>query len=198
MAKYGDLTFNEVEALINKMGGIKAKNRFMQGELKLVETGFTQFGVFPIWERITLGMNSSAEEYLVAINSKKPIQKIEREILKQISVAQTPVEINLVRVNLKEDLEFQSDSRQSVIYSRAKHFGLEICPAEVLLVLALQESSRPKWSVGYVGLEPLAWDNSNWLLGLYGSVLEPTFSRHVTTASFTTLDNFVFVQPVKT
>lgn len=146
-----------VEAVFNKLGGVSGAERFLADELILVEKSSlkpvaVEARDFPLWRTLILGQHKSHGAYRKALESSGfRIGDYAGQILKKISVSQTPIEVDLVRLTVAE-LGFQNGARRDAIYARAIELGLELCPAEVgpALRLVYQE---PAYTV--VGMEPI-------------------------------------------
>lgn len=148
MAKHGELTLNEVEAVVNKLGGIEAVRSFLRGELsvKALERKFELF------KTLTLGLHKSPKDYRKALESAGfLIGDYASEILNKISVAKSKTEVDLVLATVAE-LGFKDGARRDAIYARALELGLELCPAEVGPALRLATKDSP-WIL--VGMEPI-------------------------------------------
>lgn len=105
-----------------------------------------------IWTTLTLGQYGSPNAYQDALESAGfRIGDYAGQILKKISVSQTPIELDLVRVTVAE-LGFKGGACRDAIYARAIELGLELCPAEVgpALRFIYQESADT-----VVGMEPI-------------------------------------------
>ncbi len=177
MAKHGDLTLNEVEAIVNKMGGIEAARRFLRNELvvKAVERSFKVF------KTITLGLHKTADAYRKALETDGyRIGDYAGQILKKIEVAQTETQVDLVVLTVAE-LGFKDGARRDAIYAKALEFGLQLCPAEVGPALCLVYKDQPRGEWLRIGMEPLAGsggylrvfvvgndDGDRWLYSSFG------------------------------
>ncbi len=146
-----------IEAVFNKLGGVTEAKRFLADELVLVDKSTHQpikieFRHFHLWRTLTLGQEKSPSAYRKALEKAGVhIGSYAGQILKMISVAQTPIEVDLVRITVTE-LGFRNGARRDAIYARAIELGLALCPAEVgpALRLVYQE---PHYTV--VGMEPI-------------------------------------------
>jgi hypothetical protein len=64
--KYGELTLGQVEALVNKLGGMEGVQRFLSGELLVSATA----KVWKTWKTIQLGTSlQTADDFRKAVKS---------------------------------------------------------------------------------------------------------------------------------
>ena len=170
--KYGELNLGQVEAIVNKLGGMEGVQRFLSDEfvVKMVEQSFT------IWKTITLGAYQSLSEYRKALKAYGyRIGDYADQILNKVKVNETEVQIDLVIMTVAE-LGFKNGAACQQIYDRAIELGLELCPAEVgpALRLAYQDQPYRKGlliamkpiaaSDGYLGVFGVGHDNDEWWL----------------------------------
>lgn len=152
--KYGELTLGQVEALVNKLGGMEGVKRFLSGEL-LVSAATK---VWKTWKTIKLGTGlQTADDFYKEI--KKVRVKIgdwANDILGKpiFTVAACEVEVELVVASVAE-LGFKSGATRKDIYVRAQELGLDLCPPEVGPQLRLQYMDQPggEWLV--IAMEPV-------------------------------------------
>ncbi len=194
--KYGDLTLGQVEAMVNKLGGMDGVKRFLSGEsvIKAVEHSFS------IWKTITIGLHKNAESYRKALKSCGfKISDWVNDILKKIVVSSVETILDLVILTVAE-LGFNNGATLQQIYDRAKELGLELCPAEVGLALCLAYLDQPygEWlqiamepitdSDGGVGVFHVAHDDDEQWLGMCWSSSDGVWNPD---------DQWVFVGPRK-
>lgn len=147
MSKYGHLTGNWYEALVNKMGGEARANAFVRDELILVPRN-----TIKIWDgdpfEVTLGGNCSIDfsSHLLGLGTSvansakkmlgmKSFMATEKTEEQQISVVVIDVGI----------LGFGGSSPlRSEVYRRAFGFGLDICPVETAPRFLMQFSKKLK------------------------------------------------------
>ncbi len=132
-----------------------------------------------IFKTLTLGLHRSPKAYRRALESAGfRIGDYASEILKKISVAKTPAEVDLVLITVAE-LGFKAGAHRGAIYARALELGLQLCPAEVGPALRLATKDSP-WIL--VGMEPITDSvgdpqvffvgtdrDDRWLDGNYGA-----------------------------
>ena len=153
--KYGKLTFGQVEAIVNKLGGMEGVKRLLSGEL----TVGTVEQVFQIWKTIKLGATGlkTAEDFRCALRDGNfRLSDWALDILAKpaFAVATEETTVDLVRVNVAE-LGFKKGARRDQIYDRARELGLELCPAEVGPQLRLQHKDQPSGEWLVIGMEPI-------------------------------------------
>lgn len=162
--KYNGLTLGQIEAIVNKMGGMEGVKRFLSGELMIKETE----NEFNVWKTIKLGTGlQTADDFRKALKDNGfNISDWASDILKKpaFTVATKEIELDLVVVSVAE-LGFKDGATREQIYTRAKELGLDLCPAEVGPQLRLQYKDQPnnEWLV--VGMEPIT--DSYGFLGLF-------------------------------
>lgn len=154
-----------IQDLVNKMGGETNIDRFLSGELVLVEKSnlkavVTEVRDFAIWKTVTLGLKKSPKGYLEALKRDGYcIGDYAGQILHNTGVSQTKVEVDLVVVTVGE-LGFNNSARRDKIYARAIELGFRLCPAEVGPALRLAYKDQPKGECLRIGMEPITvWDS---------------------------------------
>lgn len=152
--KYGELNLGQVEALVNKLGGMEGVRRFLSGELVVKELECQ----LKIWKTIKLGTGlKTADEFRKALKDKGfNISDWANDILGKsaFTVATEETEVDLVKVTVAE-LGFRKGVRRDQIYERAKELGLELCPPEVGPQLRLQCQDQPNGEWVLIGMEPI-------------------------------------------
>jgi hypothetical protein len=152
--KYGELTLGQVEALVNKLGGMEGVQSFLSGELLVTATA----KVWKTWKTINLGTGlQTADDFHKAF--KKAGMKIgdwANNILGKPAFTTTTceTEVELVLASVAE-LGFKDGATRKNIYIRAKEFGLDLCPAEVGPQLRLQYTDQPKGEWLVIAMEPI-------------------------------------------
>lgn len=155
--KYGKVTLGQVEAIINKLGGMEGVRRLLADELTVVEI---KKQAFAIWKTIQLGTGlNTADAFRGALNSGGLLigswadDLLSRPAFKK-SVATRKTECDLVVVSVA-DLGFKNGATREQIYNRAQELGLELCPAEVGPQLRLQYKDQPAGEWLLIGMEPI-------------------------------------------
>lgn len=142
--KYGELNFGQVEAMVNKLGGMDGVHRFLSGELVVKEPQHK----WEVWKTIKLGTGlRTAEHFMKDLTfSGCRIGYYAAEMLKKLefteSVAVRETNIELVNVSVAE-LGLKEKATTQEIYKRAQKNNLELCPAEVGPQLRLQYQDQP-------------------------------------------------------
>lgn len=196
--KYGELTLGQVEAVVNKLGGIEGVKRLLTGEMVFKE----KERQFKIWRTITLGLHIS-KEYCKVLNeayNTLPFRYLSWN-LRKILISQEAMEVDLVIVTGREmGFEGTVMVSRAAIYSRALELGLQKCPGEVGPALREQYPDQPLGEWVYIGMEPITYsDGESYLFSVgcnpSGLMLtvetgRPNYTRHP--------DNkWVFVRPRK-
>lgn len=152
--KYGELTLGQVEALVNKLGGMEGVQRFLSGELLVSATA----KVWKTWKTIKLGTGlKSAGDFRKAVkNAGMKIDDWANDILGKpaLVVAGSVTEVELVIASVAE-LGFKDGAIRKDIYVRAQELGLDLCPPEVGPQLRLQYTDQPKGEWLVVAMEPI-------------------------------------------
>ena len=150
--KYGELTLGQVEAVVNKLGGMEGVRRLLAGESVVKKAEFNT------WKTIKLGTGiKTADDFRKALKGNGfKIGSWADDILGKpaFTVLTEETEIDLVKVTVAE-LGFKKGARRDQIYERAKELGLELCPPEVGPQLRLQYSDQPNEGWIFVGMEPI-------------------------------------------
>jgi hypothetical protein len=166
--KYGELTLNEIEAVIDMLGGLDGVRRLERGELVVMVRDYL---FFPIWKTIKLGtgLRSSADfrKALLAAD-----HKISEEWAANIlgepahEVSRSESEVDLVNISVAE-LGFMDVTPRDQVYKRALALGLALCPPEIASQLLLQ-SSLPHNERLYIGTEPITNPQGHSLILVVG------------------------------
>ena len=157
--KYGEITFGQMEAIINKLGGMDGVQRFLSGEtiVKAIEK------TFKVWKTIKLGTHKDADALRNAL--KKDNFKISdwaNDIMGKSAFFVTSFEkkIQLVNVSVAE-LGFKNGATYKDICERAEELGLGLCPNEVGPQLRLQYQDQPKGEWLRIAMEPITDSDGN-------------------------------------
>jgi len=178
--KYGGLTLGQIEAVINKLGGMEGVRRLLSGEVFVKAVEY----VFPIWKTIKLGTGKTVGDFRNDLRrGNLKLGDWASDIIGKpaFTTATEETEVDLVRVAVAE-LGFKKGARRDQIYERANEFGLELCPAEVGPQLRLQYQDQPNKEQILIGMEPIivsdgtprafgieSLDSELWLSAYYGS-----------------------------
>ncbi|MFH1451015.1 MAG: hypothetical protein ABIF89_00170 [bacterium] len=167
--KYGELNLGQIEAVVNKLGGMEGVRRFLSGEL-VVEEAESQLKV---WKTIRLGTGlRTVDDFHRALgNAGFGTDFWTRDILSKptFMVATREIEVDLVKVTPAR-LGLRKGARRNLIYERAKDFGLELCPPEVGPQLCLQYQSQPDDKPLHIGMESIIGPNDNqFVFGIHYS-----------------------------
>jgi len=152
--KYGELNLGQIEAVVNKLGGMEGVKRFLSGEMviKKIERKFK------IWKTIKLGTSlKTTDDFCRALaDGEFKLSDWALDILgkSDFTVAAEESKVDLIKVTIAE-LGFKNGARCDQIYARAKELGLELCPAEVGPQLRLQYKNQPNGEWILVAMEPI-------------------------------------------
>jgi hypothetical protein len=179
--KYNELNLGQIEALVNKLGGMDGVHRFLSGEL-IVSTAAK---VWKTWRTLKLGTGlKTAADFRKALKTADcNIGEWGNNILGQpaFTVADKETEVELV-IASGTDLGFKGSATRADIYKRAQELGLDLCPNEVGPQLRLQYTDQPNGEWLLIAMEPITGsdgdlvvfrvsrddDGEQWLLGRYG------------------------------
>jgi len=149
--KYGELTLGQIEAIVNKLGGMEGVMRFLSGETMVT----APVRAWNTWKTITLGTHMSVNALRNAMKAAgNKISDLANYILGKTPLAKTETEINLVKVTVAE-LGFKDGAHYRDIIVRAKELGLDYCPAEVGPQLRLQYQDQPSGEWPRIAMEPI-------------------------------------------
>ncbi|MFH1129199.1 MAG: hypothetical protein V1686_00470, partial [Patescibacteria group bacterium] len=111
---------------------------------------------FPIFKTVTLGVHKSVEAYRKALSEAGfRIGDWASDILNKIKVSQNQVQLDLVKVTVK-DLGFVEATSLKQIYAKAKKLGLNLCPNEVGPALRLAYPDQPNGERIRIAMEPIS------------------------------------------
>lgn len=162
MIKYSELNLGQIEAVVNKVGGMGGVQRLLADELVVVEKLSlqpikTEPRDFALWKTVTLGLKKSPKDYHKALEKDGyRIGDYAGQILDKTEASQTEVEVDLVVVTVGE-LGFNEGARRDKIYARAIELGLQVCPAEVGPALRLVYKDQPRGEWLRIGMEPITY-----------------------------------------
>ena len=161
--KYGELNLGQVEAIVNKLGGMEGVQLFLSGELVLKEPEYQ----WKVWKTIKLGSGlKTADDFRRSLKDNGfKLGDWANDILGKpaFTVATEETEIDLVVVTVAE-LGFKNGATREQIYARAKERGLDLCPAEVGPQLRLQYKDQPTGEWLVIGMEPITFSVGSLLL----------------------------------
>lgn len=152
--KYGELNLGQIEAIVNKLGGMESVGQFLRGELvvKAVERAFK------VWRTIKLGTGpTTADDFRKALKASGcRISDWVNDILGRLAftASSKEQELDLVVVSVAE-LGFKNGTARKDIYAKAQEIGLTLCPAEVGPELRLQYKDQPVGEWLYIAMEPI-------------------------------------------
>lgn len=164
--EYNELNLGQIEAIVNKLGGMEGVQRFLSGETVVK----THEKTFTVWKTIKLGTIKNADDFRKAL--KKAGFKIGNwgnDILDKpaFTVASSEEEIQLVNLSVA-DLGFKNGATYKDVCAKAKELGLELCPNEVGPQLRLQYKDQPKGEWLRIAMEPIT--DSDGHLHVFGVV----------------------------
>jgi len=161
--KNNDLTLGQIEAIVNKLGGIDNAMRLLRGEMRVLQKDL------PVWKTIQIGAGiESLDTYLHALEQKN--MKLTREgeqFLKQeasfFDTEFASVEVDLVLVSAKS-LGCDTFSTYTHVVETAFEYGLEYCSMAAALELRLQYSDQPCFNVVETVMRPVTVEGKDIVL----------------------------------
>jgi hypothetical protein len=149
------ISAEEMNALLKRMGGEAGLQRFLRGELALVEAEKRDF---PVWKTLRLGAHKTAADYSKALKaganrSGDWVLNYLGQPAFQCARQETDVDLTLVSVG---DLGFEKGALYSQVVERALALGLELCPAEVGPALRLAYGDQPRGERLIIATKPSA------------------------------------------
>jgi len=158
--KYGEITFGQMEAIVNKLGGMDGVQRFLSDELVVS----TSAKVWKTWRTVKLGTGLKiANDFRKAIKqSGMEISEWGNDLLGKsaFTVSSEEVEVELINVSVAE-LGFKYKATYKDICVRARELGLDLCPNEVGPQLRLQYNDQPKDEWLLVAMEAITDSNGS-------------------------------------
>ncbi|OGY90598.1 MAG: hypothetical protein A3B30_00110 [Candidatus Komeilibacteria bacterium RIFCSPLOWO2_01_FULL_52_15] len=152
--KYGELNLGQIEAVVNKLGGMDGVERFLSGEtvVKMLDR------VFPTWKTIKLGTHKDALALESALKDADfQILDWANDIMGKpaFTLASEETSIDLVTATVAE-LGFTRSSGYNAICGRIRELGYELCPAEVGPQLRFQYKDQPLGKLLVIAMEAIA------------------------------------------
>ena len=194
MSKYGHRPINWFKAIVNKIGGEDAADRFLRGELTIrVMENF-----FPVWKTLILGRPVSVNVYRAIMSANDcRMDHYTSQMLDKVIVSSAETEVDLVNISVA-DLGFRYGAIYAAICTRAKDFGLERCPAEVGLNLRLEYTDQPYGESLHVAMKAITdWSDRLAIFKVVcdGDIRRLDASNGDPGGVWGDNDRFVFVQP---
>ena len=137
-----NLTAGQLNAIVKKLGGEAGAQRFLRGEVMVVET---QPRGLPTWKTVKLGVFKTADAYRKALEQgRRRSGEWVNDFLGQpaYTCAREETDVDLVVLSV-EDLGFKKGALYSQICEKALAAGLDLCPAEVGPALRLAYDDQP-------------------------------------------------------
>jgi hypothetical protein len=150
-----NLTAGQLNALVKKLGGEAGVQRFLRGELTVVESPRR---VFPVWKTVKLGVYKTAEAYRAALEASKHrcgewVTDLFGKPACHCASEETDVDLAVVSV---DDLGFKQGALYSEVCEKAQTLGLELCPPEVGPALRLAYGNQPRGERLIIATTPFA------------------------------------------
>ncbi len=150
-----NLTAGQLDAIVRKLGGEAGVQRFLRGELTVVETRPREF---PVWKTIRLGVHKTADAYRKALEvSKYRCGEWVTDLFDKPAChcAEQETDVDLVVLSV-DDLGFKQGALYSQICEKALAAGLELCPPEVGPALRLAYENQPRGERLIIATKPFA------------------------------------------
>lgn len=149
--KYGQLTMGQIEAVVNKLGGMEGVQRLLAGDLMITELA-ERFKPME-WRRIVLGVRDSWDAYRASCESAGVIGEDLRRYFPSHKISTVPREVVLTVVSGAQ-LGFSRPAKRAAIIARAESVGVRTCPGEVALVLSMAYLDQPPHEVLTIATDP--------------------------------------------
>ncbi len=141
--KYPKLNLGQMEAMVNKLGGMAGVSHFLSGASSVITTT-SLYKKFTTWKTVEIGKYSEEEYYEMLKNVCSGKNSVTAKSLSHIIfLASKHKNVDLALVS-NIDLGFNSSTTQKEIYERALSLGLKFCGIEIALALRLQYLDQPK------------------------------------------------------
>lgn len=162
--KYGDMTLGQVEALINKLGGMEYVKGILSGKFVV----HLSKRIWNTWKVLPFDPDKkTVQDFRYAITSAGiKITNTANQMLDRIFIRQIFEKVDLVMLSVS-DFGFKHNPTRKEIYIRAQEFGLHFCPPETALFLCLhylQTQPKDTWLV--IGMDPIEVNNCLYLFGV--------------------------------
>lgn len=150
-----NISAEEMKALMKRLGGEAGLQRFLRGELTLVEARPREF---PLWKTVRLGAHKTAADYSKALEAgrNRSVDWVINYLGQPaFECARQEKDVDLAVVSVGE-LGFVQGALYSQIVERALALGLELCPAEVGPALRLAYEDQPRGEKLIIATSPSA------------------------------------------
>ncbi len=195
-SKYPGVKNGQVEATINKMGGLSMLNCFLSGKLNLE---------WVVWKTITLGSNNARPGDYPARLESRPCWLGDQFIGKRYvcEALAKIVTISVGKIDLVKltgtDLGFSGGGvSRAKICNQAMTFGLQMCPWAVAPELVLQFTREEEGEYACIAMEPIlgqcVFNVANWWRSVPCRL---ELAESSDGSMFSTLIPWVFVKPKK-
>lgn len=148
--KYGELNLGQVEAIVNKLGGMEGVQRILSSEKELRKP-------FVGWKTIKLGTYKNVDAIKKSLTKKGfKIRNWADDLLNKPAfvLGSLQEEIQLINVSV-DDLGFKKGAYYKDICARARELDLVLCPKETGPQLRLQYKNQPKGECLRIAMKPI-------------------------------------------
>ena len=163
--KYNDMTWGQMEAVVNKLGGMDGIHRLLTGE-NVVQLPTSRD--WKVWKTIQLGTHKDVPTLLRAMKDEGvKVSDDSNDIMgkPEFTLASEATDIQLVRVTVAE-LGSPKGAHRDTIYECAQQLGLSLVPAEVGPQLRRQDKDQPRGEGLLTAMEPIT--GSDGSLSVFG------------------------------
>lgn len=141
--KYAGVNNGKVEAAINMLGGMDGVRDLLAGKVSVLSAT-----LFNAWKTLDIDGTAKIEN---EDGSAMQVDYLVRNCRRKVS---SSVRVNLFRVSCA-DLGFKDGATRKELLGVAKKYGLELCPAEVGLVLREGYKDQPKGESLHIATEAI-------------------------------------------
>lgn len=153
--KYGELNLGQIEAIVNKLGGMEGAMRFLRGELVVNATK----KVFQIWKTISVGGTDVKALLKQLKNNNCFVSDWAQDIMGKpaFKTSKDSHEVSFVKVQVK-DLGFTEMPTTVELFDcdRLAKYGLDLCDPEDAPHIRLADQEQPKGTWYWIAMEPIS------------------------------------------
>lgn len=137
--KYNNLTLGQIEAIVNKIGGIERVKEFLSEKPIVTNVSLNEKILSNVWKSLNVGTFEAFGDIYLEIFRRKNFTDGTKGYIPNLKLAVASIEEQISLVSLTvEELGFKNGATYKNICSKAKEIGLEPCPQETCFQLCLQ------------------------------------------------------------
>ncbi len=142
--KYGDVTLGQVEAIINKLGGMDGVKGLLSGALVVIKAAADK--TLSIWKSVAVSGATKDELFARLANAGVSVSDLAKDVMSKsaFTTSAEPSEVRFSRATPRE-LGFTKSPTTIELFARVKELGYQFCQPEDGPWLALQDIDRGDW-----------------------------------------------------